>query len=171
MKEKVIPLTVLYVCRGKEKVLLGFKKKARLGKRFRGIWNGFGGGIKSGETIVQAAIREAEEEAGLVVARKDVCSMGVVKARFIDKPGQAFYLFFFRADRFAGEPQETEEMRPQWFLAKDIPFEQMWGIDKWVIPLVLAGRKFGGYVLYSKDRTILKSYIRETKKKKKRKSN
>jgi hypothetical protein len=30
----------------------------------------------------------------------------------------------FRATKFAGEPAETEEMRPQWFDIADIPFAQ-----------------------------------------------
>jgi len=45
------------------KVLLGYKKRG-FGKK---KYNGFGGKLKSGETIEMAAIREAKEEAGLTM--------------------------------------------------------------------------------------------------------
>lgn len=45
----------------KEKVLLGLKKRG-FGQ---GKWNGMGGKVKDGESIIKAAVRETKEEVGV----------------------------------------------------------------------------------------------------------
>lgn len=45
---------------------------------------------------------------------------------------------------YSGEPQESEEMRPRWFLESEIPFTQMWPDDIHWLPLVLEGNKILG---------------------------
>eukprot|EP00729_Bicosta_minor_P028396 gene28396-12164_t len=45
------------------RILLGMKKRG-FGA---GKWNGFGGKVEVGETIVEGAVREMQEESGLVV--------------------------------------------------------------------------------------------------------
>ena len=45
-------------------VLLGMKKKS-FGA---GKWNGFGGKVEEGETVEAAAIREMEEESGILIS-------------------------------------------------------------------------------------------------------
>ena len=47
------------------KILLTMKKRG-FGV---GFWNGFGGKVKEGETIEAVAIRETEEESGIVVSK------------------------------------------------------------------------------------------------------
>ena len=38
-----------------------------------------------------------------------------------------------------GEPTETEEMKPEWFVLNKIPYEKMWDADREWTPRVLAG--------------------------------
>lgn len=58
-----------------------------------GKWNGFGGKVEVGETIVEGAVREMQEESGLVV-------QGEYKDLFIDlcstppPPYQSYLLIF-----------------------------------------------------------------------------
>ena len=54
------------------KVLLGMKKRG-FGA---GRWNGFGGKVKDGESIKEAAKREVVEEVGLKV--KELEKMGII---------------------------------------------------------------------------------------------
>jgi hypothetical protein len=45
---------------------------------------------------------------------------------------------------FSGEPAESGEMRPEWFLERDIPYDRMWPDDIHWLPLVLEGKSVLG---------------------------
>ena len=64
-KRKVLTLVLL---REDNRVLLGMKKRG-FGA---GKWNGFGGKLEPGETVVEAAAREVQEECGLTVNTTDL---------------------------------------------------------------------------------------------------
>ena len=68
-KRKVLTLVFL---RREGEVLLGMKKRG-FGE---GKWNGFGGKVEAGETIVEAAAREVKEECGYVVKTEDLGEKG-----------------------------------------------------------------------------------------------
>ena len=57
------PTTLVFVRRDDGAVLLGKKRRGF------GVdkWNGFGGKVRSGESLRQAAVRELQEEVGLIV--------------------------------------------------------------------------------------------------------
>jgi len=98
------------------RVLLGMKKRG-FGA---GRWNGFGGKLHEGETIEEAAKREVLEETGLTV--EELSKRGVVDFEFENDP-TILEVHIFRIEKYAGEPAETEEMRPQWFTVDEIPFK------------------------------------------------
>lgn len=54
-------LNLVFCLRENRHVLLGMKKRG-FGK---GKWNGFGGKVEQGETMVESAVRELKEEAGI----------------------------------------------------------------------------------------------------------
>ena len=116
------------------RVLLGMKKRG-FGE---GKWNGFGGKVQEGESIISAAKRELFEEAGIEV--KNLKKSGVVDFEFKGDP-VVLQVHIFRASEFLGTPHESEEMRPKWFHADKIPFNEMWPDDAHWLPLVLAGKK------------------------------
>ena len=124
-----------------EQVLLGMKKQG-FGE---GKWNGFGGKVEPGETIEAAAIRELEEEAGLR-------AHAVEKRAEFDFRSAANSLVLqvhvYAVLEHSGEPQETGEMRPQWFRHKDIPFDAMWKDDIHWLPRFLAGEQLRGSFLF-----------------------
>jgi len=67
----------------------------------------------------------------------------------------------FKAVNFFEEPKETEEMKPQWFNIKDIPFKEMWPDDEYWIPIFLSGKKFKGRFLFGKADAILERDLTE----------
>lgn len=133
-------------------ILLGFKKKG-FGE---GKWNGFGGKVERGETIEEAARREVEEEAGIVV--DGMRKVGVVDFEFKSDP-EILHVHIFLAKKFFGEPRESEEMRPAWFDVEQIPYEGMWLDDKHWLPLLLSGKKFRGRFLFDGFDTIVDKNI------------
>ncbi len=133
------------------RVLLGLKKTGDLGQ---GLINAFGGKVNQGETIEAAAARELEEEVGITPVALDY--RGVLEFTFADED-RIVEMHIFTVSAFTGEPQESNEMRPEWFSLTAVPFDRMWPADQRWLPLVLEGKKIRGQFHYSNrnDRAIL----------------
>lgn len=131
-----------------DKVLLGMKKRGFGQAR----WNGFGGKIKEGESIIDAASRELTEEAGIKV--QEFLHLGVLDFSWKNKP-EILQVHIFKATDFTGEPEESEEMKPEWFNINEIPFKEMWQDDKYWFPLFLENKKFQGKFLFDDTDNIL----------------
>lgn len=144
-KKKILTLCIFY---DKEngRILLGMKKRGFGANR----WNGFGGKVEGGETILEAAIRECREEAGVEV--QEMNDIGVLDFEFFD--GSLLEVHLFRVLKFSGEPQESEEMKPQWFSIKDIPYAYMWPDDIYWLPHVLYGKHTQGKFFFGEGDVI-----------------
>jgi len=129
-------------------------KKNGFGK---GRWNGFGGKVKAGEAIEDAAKREVLEEAGIMVDHLE--KMGVIDFEFKGNP-EILEVHIFKAIDFTGEPKESDEMKPQWFNIDEIPFKEMWPDDIFWIPLFLKGEKFKGKFLFGEADVILEKELK-----------
>jgi len=140
-------LTLALVVDG-DRVLLGMKKRG-FGQ---GYWNGFGGKLEDGEDIDKAMLRELHEECG--VSAIDYHECGILCFTF-EGGNEELYVHVFRITGFAGEPNETEEMRPQWFSPEAIPFREMWPDDEYWFPLFFENKKFTGAFHFSHDHKIL----------------
>ncbi len=57
------------------------------------------------------------------------------------------------------EPQETEEMRPQWFSIDEIPFDEMWPDDRYWFPWFLKQQKFHGKFSFDHDGKLVDQHI------------
>lgn len=125
-------------------ILLGLKKR-NFGV---GIWNGFGGKVEKGETIEEGAIRELKEESNLVA--NSISKIGILNFEFQNDPEILLEVHLFLVKDFLGEPEETEEMKPEWFDIDDIPFDKMWTDDKYWFPLMLNNKKFKGRYLFDR---------------------
>jgi ADP-ribose pyrophosphatase YjhB (NUDIX family) len=121
------------------RVLLGVKG-FKIGK---GLWNGYGGGIESGETPVEAAVREvAEESQGVQLEVAHLSEVGSVHFHNSKSTGAEFTcrMHVFLARRWKGEFRETTEMlSPTWFRTTDLPLDRMLLADRDWLPLVLQG--------------------------------
>ncbi|MFA7302559.1 MAG: 8-oxo-dGTP diphosphatase [Candidatus Paceibacterota bacterium] len=138
-------MTLCMVC-GEGKILLGLKKRGFA----EGSWNGFGGKVEEGESIEVAALREVEEEAGIVPTAMQ--KVGILEFSFESDP-KVFEVHIFKVSSFTGEPSESEEMRPEWFDLREIPFSQMWSSDEYWFPLMLADKLFSGSFLFDRPST------------------
>jgi 8-oxo-dGTP diphosphatase len=134
--------TLLFV-RQADRVLL-IRKKRGLGA---GKINGPGGRLDEGESPLQCAIREIQEE--LCVTPIGVEARGELAFQFVD--GYALYVHVFSATGCEGEPHETAEALPLWTPLAAIPFDQMWADDRLWFPHLLSGRLFRGRFLFDDD--------------------
>ena len=125
------------------KILLAMKKR-KFGK---GHYNGFGGGVEDGESIIDCAIRETQEESGIIVS--NLIYVGKILFKFLNSDEQDHEVHFYRATNYEGEPTETEEMKPVWFEQENLPYDEMWADDKYWMPLFLEGKKFTGEFHFS----------------------
>jgi 8-oxo-dGTP diphosphatase/2-hydroxy-dATP diphosphatase len=107
-----------------------------------GRWNGFGGKVEANETILEAAKREVEEEVGIQVS--DLVQVATLTFSFRLDESRVLEVHVFKTTSFSGQPVETEEMKPQWFLYDEIPYDEMWPDDRFWLPQVLAGAKIIG---------------------------
>lgn len=146
-------VTNVYLVKGNE-VCLGMKKRG-FGQ---GFWNGTGGKVLEGETIKEAAKREAKEEFGVDLIQ--LKNMG--KIFFVFKDGFEHKSHLFVCNSWIGSPQESEEMSPCWFKIDKIPFDKMWETDKHWLPIILNNKKIDASFYFNNDaKTIDRFSIKE----------
>lgn len=145
INKKILTLCII---QRNDKVLLGMKKRG-FGQ---GRWNGFGGKVKEGESIIDAMNRELFEEVG--INTQDFQQLGILDFSWKEK-SEILRVHIFKAGDFTGEPEESEEMKPEWFHINEIPFQEMWQDDKYWFPLFLENKKFQGKFLFDDADNIL----------------
>lgn len=99
-----VELTVLCLIRQGSKILLQ--------NRIKADWAGYtlpGGHIEPGESIVDAVIREMQEETGLTVIAPKLCGV----KQFPIEVGR-YLVFLFVADQFTGTLQSSREGAVEW---------------------------------------------------------
>lgn len=129
--------------------LLLILKKRGLGS---GKINAPGGKIEPGESALQAAIRETQEEVGVTPC--DPEARGELSFQFTD--GYSLHCTVFLAHSGTGDPVETDEAVPIWTPANAVPYEKMWADDIEWLPELLAGRSFRGFFLFDDDKMLTK---------------
>lgn len=128
------------------RVLL-IRKKRGLGV---GKINGPGGKIEPGETALESAIRETQEEIGVTPLQLE--ERAVLQFQFTD--GYSLHCTVFTASDFDGEPIETAEATPLWFPLAEIPFDEMWADDRHWLPQVLTGKCLRGWFVFEGEKML-----------------
>ncbi|HEY1074194.1 MAG TPA: 8-oxo-dGTP diphosphatase [Patescibacteria group bacterium] len=141
---------VLLVNYDEQKILLAMKKRG-FGA---GRWNGYGGKVKGEESIEGSAVREIQEEANVALQEEDLKK--VAHHSFYSPAFGTVEVHTYIAEEWEGEAVETEEMRPEWYSFKEIPYKDMWQDDKYWLPEVLKGRHLRGEFWFDKDDNLLK---------------
>ena len=127
--------------------ILLIRKKRGLGA---GKINGPGGRLEKGETAVEAAIRETQEEIGVTPSGLE--QMGELFFQFVD--GYKLHVTVFAADDCSGKLIETDEAKPMWADISSIPYDEMWQDDPHWLPLVVSRKKFRGYFVFEGDQLL-----------------
>lgn len=148
--------TTLCILKKDNEILLGMKKRG-FGKS---KYNGIGGKIEKNETPEVAMIRETQEE--IFVTPIEYEKVGFIEFDEYykgEKQKVIFHLFFVY--KWDGVPSESEEMKPEWFDIKNIPYDKMFPDDKYWLPLVLEGKKIRAYFDFDEDWNILYKKIED----------
>ena len=132
-----------------QEVLLAVKKRG-FG---RGKWNGPGGKVGD-ELIEEAAIRETVEEVGVEVTGLEKVAILTFYFTAPELQGENQEVHVFLTRSWKGDPAESEEMRPQWYLCDEIPYDLMWADDEFWLPRVLAGERLKAVFTFSDSETI-----------------
>jgi len=162
-EEKVIfNATVCLPVRGSE-VLLAMKTR----KIGMGCWNGYGGGVEDGETLIECAVRELEEESGLKAIPDNFEKVAIAEFHNEKSDGSIFVskVHFFLVKDWQGEPYETEDsamITPTFFDINNLPFYKMMPADKEFFPLILNGKKVLVESYYSPFQKELKREVKIT---------
>lgn len=137
---------------GTRQVMLG-RKKTGVGA---GKIVGIGGKIEPGETPSAAAARELREETRVVVDEADLEFRGIADFRFPNKAAYTMIAHVFVAQRWKGEPSETEEIAPVWYPISQLPFDLMWADARHWLSGVLEGGRINGVFVFNDDNATLK---------------
>ena len=146
--------TTLCFLQKDNKLLLGMKKRG-FGQ---GKYNGFGGKLQEGETIIQGVLRELKEECGIQVQEHHAEKKAELSFVFPHKPefDQKVHVYIFK--EWQNQPQESDEMQPQWFEFSKIPFDKMWKDDPYWLPRVLHGEELVGNFTFAEDGETIQEF-------------
>ena len=103
--------------------------------------------IDPGETALEAAIRETQEEVG--VTPLDPEERGELSFQFVD--GLRLHVRVFVSTRWTGEARESDEAIPLWTPLDAMPYDEMWADDRVWVPELLADRRFTLRALFEDD--------------------
>ena len=145
--------TLMFIVDEEAGRVLLIRKKRGLGA---GKINGPGGKMDPGETSLECAVRETQEELG--VTALDPVKHGELWFQFVD--GLALHVDVFRATRWQGEPVETPEAIPLWTPLGQLPFEEMWADDRhWLAEALVEKKSFIGRFVFDDDTMLSREVL------------
>ena len=124
-----------------------------------GRWNGVGGKVAGRESIIDAVLRETQEEIGVSVQMPH--KVAELTFTFDGKPDWDQLVHVYIATEWTGDPTESEEMKPEWYVIKDIPYTKMWPDDIFWLPKILKGELIKAAFTFGDGDTILKKKVTE----------
>ncbi|KAJ2744554.1 hypothetical protein GGI20_002871 [Coemansia sp. BCRC 34301] len=117
-----------------KQILLGLKKRG-MGV---GLWNGFGGKLEPGETMDECARRELKEECGLEA--RNMQHVGILSMKST-RSGR-MEVFVYTARDIFGDVTESDEMKPKWFNAAELTYQDTYKEARVWWPTMLNGHTF-----------------------------
>lgn len=155
LKYPLLPRTITFLIKNNN-VLLGYKKKG-FGK---GNYLGIGGKVEKDEKIKDAAIRETFEEIKVIVLKLQ--HIGVLNFYFPHIPDESWnqQVHVFITNKWKGQPEETDEIRPEWFVKNLIPYEKMWDDAKYWLPEILKGESVNAEFLFDRILKVVDYHIK-----------
>ncbi|MCF6269959.1 MAG: 8-oxo-dGTP diphosphatase [Melioribacteraceae bacterium] len=117
--------TLLYVQKDDKTLMLYRNKKEN--DYHEGKWNGLGGKFELGESPEECAIRELEEESGLIAKKLQL--KGHITFPMFDGKDD-WYVFVFTIPEFEGELIECSEGHLEWIPNAELTKLNLWEGDK-----------------------------------------
>lgn len=139
------------------KVLLGLKKRGfGMGKL-----TSVGGKQEKDESIDETAIRETFEEIGVKVTEMEhMADIVFDNLHYKGKPERDM-MHVFVATKWQGEPQESDEIKPEWVKISEMPYRRMWGDNEHWLPEVLRGNKVEAWFYYNEKNEFTDFWVKK----------
>lgn len=132
---------------GRTEVCLSTKKR-KYGAR---LLHGYGGVIEKLETTIACAVRELQEESGVVAEEKHLQEVAHI-ATYSEGPDNHWTLHVYICRQWAGDPAESDECGPpEWYPVNALPYERLFADRKYWLARSLRGEYIRASVLLSKD--------------------
>ena len=151
-------MCVVYLVRNRQTVS-GDRTEVLLGEKLTGLGAGklvgAGGKLESGESPVDAAVREVAEELGVTVAPEDLTPISCISYPFVDRDEWSQRSHGFIARTWIGEPTASSELDPKWFDIAEIPFDRMWADAATWLPQALNGEFIEETFSFRADGTLV----------------
>ena len=112
-KFNIIPRVLVFAMRGESVLLI---KGAPTKRLWPNLYNGIGGHIEPGESVLQAAHREFKEETGLALVDPHLCAVITIDTQ---KP-TGIGMFVFKSSVSEGILETSHEGAPQWIPADKV---------------------------------------------------
>ena len=141
--------TLLYVMKDHKTLMLYRNKRKK--DYHEGKWNGLGGKFELGESPEECAIRELEEESGLIA--KNLILKGHLTFPMFDGVDD-WYVFVFIVDKFEGELIESEEGELRWIPNKELKDLNLWEGDQIFIDWLFDDKFFSAKFIYDEGKFI-----------------
>jgi 8-oxo-dGTP pyrophosphatase MutT (NUDIX family) len=116
---------------------------------------GIGGKVEKGETLEGSAAREIEEEINVKVSK--FVPMGYLNFYFPHMKDESWNqkVHIYIVHDWIGEPQETEEIRPEWYDLDRLPLDKMWDDDRYWLQDMLDGNKIQREFLFDSNLRVV----------------
>lgn len=109
--------------------------------------NAPGGRLEQGESFLEAAIRECQEEVRITPVHPK--KVGELFFRFTN--GHSIYGEVFWSTTHIGKAGETDEADPFWCPLHELPYDRMWSDDRIWLPAVVLGHHIRGFFDFRDD--------------------
>ena len=149
--------TAVVLLKKNGKVLLGLKKRGfGMGKL-----TSIGGKQEKGEDIQTTAKRETFEEIGVEVTEMEhMADVVFDNLHYKGKPERDM-MHIFVATAWKGEPQESNEIKPEWVQISNMPYERMWGDNEHWLSEVLRGEKVEAWFYYNEKNEFTDFWVKK----------
>ncbi len=137
-----MPVFTAVILKKGDEVCLLRRANAKLHDGFYAI---AGGGVDGGESVIQATIREAQEELGVNLDLKNLSMVHVLHVR--TEIGNEYINFFMEVSAWSGEPSIMEPEKcndVSWFSLARLP-EKIMPMHKHVFEMIAAGVLYSEY--------------------------
>ena len=140
-EEKAVFTNMCMITDGHGNVLV----QDKLDPDFRGLTFP-GGHVEPGESFVESVIREVREETGLTIADPVLCGI----KQFPTESGARYVVLFFKATKFTGEIQSSDEGLVYWLPRSELPNQKL-ALDMLDMIRVMESENLSEFMYYQEN--------------------